>query len=138
MPVGHRQQFLDAVMRLLNPIFIEHSNEIPLTHLAGAYEGIEIALLIAPRAHVGKDHVEHIFARLPSVPDFNGRNTQALSENLLGIGIVPSWNRATNIGEMPLADCPVAKPAFVEDRLVHAGIRYRSHGFRRKPDHCAE
>ena len=120
--VGHVEQFVDAGVDGRLAVFVEHGEQIALAHLAGADQRVEIALLVAPRPHVGEDHVEHVVARLALVPDLHRRNAQAFGVDFLGIGIVAGGHRPADIGQMALADRPVDQLALVEDRLVHAGV----------------
>src|SRR5262249_54750814 len=50
--------------------------------------GIEVALLVAARPHVGEDEVDNIVARLAAVPNFDRRNAQALGIDFGRVRIV--------------------------------------------------
>ena len=120
--IGHVEQLVDADIGGLLTVFLDHGDQVAFTHLAGADQCVEVALLVAPRPHVGEDHVQHVVARLALVPDLHRRNAQALGIDILGIGIVARRHRPADVGQMALAHRPVDQLAVIEDRLVHAGI----------------
>ena len=122
VPVRHVQQRVDAGIDRRLAVFVEQRDQAAFANLAGADQGAEVTLLVAPRPHVGEDHVEHVVARLAAVPDLHRRDAQAFGVDLGRVGIVAGRHRAADVGEVALADGPVDQFAMVEDRLVHAGV----------------
>jgi hypothetical protein len=61
-------KFADAGIDLSDPIFFDHAQEVAFADLTGADQGVEIALLIAARAHVREDEIHHVVARLALDP----------------------------------------------------------------------
>ena len=106
----------------LEAVFLDHAEQIALADLAGADQGVEVAFLVAARAHVGEDEIDHVIARLAAVPDLDRRNAQTLGIDFGGVRIVAGRYRTTDVGQMTLAHRPVAQLALVKDRLVHAHV----------------
>ena len=106
----------------VDPIFLDHSEEVALADLAGADQGVEVALLVAAGADIREDEIHHVVARLAPVPDLDRRNAQALSVDFPCVRIVAGGHGSADIGQMPLAHSPVAQLPLVEDRLVHAHV----------------
>ena len=97
LAVCHGEQLVDAGVHLLLAILGDHGVQVALTHLAGADEGVEVALLVPARAHVGEQQVQNIVAGLALVPDLHRRDAQALVEDVLGVGVVPRRHWATDV-----------------------------------------
>ena len=119
---GHVQKRIDTGIHLLLAIFLKHVQKRAFADLAGADQGVEVALLIAARAHVGQDHVQHVLARLPPVPDLDRRNAQAFGVDLFRTGVIARRHRAADIGQVALADGPVFQAPLPEDRPVETGV----------------
>ncbi len=120
--IGHVEELADAGIDLGDAVFLDHAEEIAFADLTGADQGVEVALLVAARAHVGENEIDHVGARLAAVPNLDRRNAQALGVDFRRVRIVAGGDGAADIGQMTLADGPVAQLALVEDRLVHAHV----------------
>ena len=120
--VGHAQQHFDAILNGILAVFVHQRDQIAGADLTGADQGVEIPLLVAARAHVGQQHVQHVVTRLALVPDFHGGNAQTFGKNLFGFGVITCGHRTTNVGQVALAHGPEHQLALIENGVVHAGI----------------
>ena len=122
MRLGHVQQFGDAGLNRLLAVFVHQADKSARPHLAGPDQRVEIALLVAPCAHVRQKQVDDVIARLALVPQLERRDTQTFGENLGGGGVIACGNRPADIGQVAFADGPEHQLALVEHRIIHAGV----------------
>ena len=120
--IRHVEEFADAGIDFGQSIFLDHAEKVAFTDLAGADQGIEVALLVAACAHVREDEIHDVGARLAAVPDFDRRNAQALCIDFRRVRVVAGGHGAADVGQVTLAYGPIAQLSFVEDRLVHAHV----------------
>jgi hypothetical protein len=52
--IRHVEQLADTGIDDALAVFVDHRDQIAFTDLTGPDQGVEIALLIAPRAHAGE------------------------------------------------------------------------------------
>ena len=112
----------DAGPNLVAPVLADERLEVQRADVHRPELGAEVTGLIPACAGIDQEEVEDVAALAAGVVDLDGRDPQALGEDLASVGVVAARGRAAGVGHVALAHRPEQELAVDEHRLVHAPV----------------